>query len=164
MFNVRRNQVVDLHLQFSSATPLARFPLARLKSNFTFWIWLDSNAHKYLRKIAGQFFEVFIAFEFVSQNFWKACGNWNNQKMIVFARVEFPFSVWQWEIQVDEDKALKITWSRTIQDNITNLSKISLTVMWRVCHYDQEKLSWRKSIEILPQWNPSCFIFKSYHA
>ena len=110
------------------------------------------------------FLEVFIAFEFVLPNFWRACGNWNNQKIIVFAHVEFPFSVWQWEIQVDEDKALKVTWSRTIQDNITTLSKISLTVMWRVCHYDQEKLSWRKSIEILPQWNPSCFIFKSYHA
>ena len=44
MFNVRRNQIVDLHLQlvkFSSANPLPR-----LNTSFTFWIWLDSNAYK----------------------------------------------------------------------------------------------------------------------
>ena len=44
MFNVRENQVVDLHLQwvkFSSATLVPR-----LKTNFKLWIWLDSNAHK----------------------------------------------------------------------------------------------------------------------
>ena len=44
MFNIRRNQVIDFLLQwekFSSAHPL---PV--LRANFTFWIWLDSNAYK----------------------------------------------------------------------------------------------------------------------
>ena len=44
MFYIRENQVLDLHLQwvkFFSANPLTG-----LKTNFTFSIWLDSNAYK----------------------------------------------------------------------------------------------------------------------
>ena len=90
------------------------------------------------------FLEVFIAFKF---------------KNIVFEDVEFPFSIRQWELQADEGKALTITWSWTVQNNITTLSKISLTVMWRVSHYGQEKLSWHNESKSFLGRDSLCFSF-----